>query len=126
MDNMRDYEKSYIVIWMKSIGLRRNGRLVRPIRPSPSLRLCASGWLILSCIFSVHALSCQALSHHAQFSVRSILKIFSRPRAAAPQILTGFASRIFLSQRSQFLHKISTLLELVENLNEPAPTPPKS
>src|SRR5258708_5777165 len=42
---------------------------------------------------------------------------FGADRGRIVQLFGGICSRIFLSQRSQFLHKISTLLELVENLN---------
>ena len=43
---------------------------------------------------------------------------FQQAKSRRAASFNGICSRIFLSQRSQFLHKISTLVELVENLNE--------
>src|SRR6266478_6453284 len=42
-----------VSIWMKRSDFVETGVSSRPIKPSPSLRPSASGWLILSCIFSV-------------------------------------------------------------------------
>ena len=43
---------------------------------------------------------------------------FQQAKSRRAASFNGICSRIFLSQRSQFLNKISTLLDLVENLSE--------
>jgi len=63
------------------------------------------------------------LSHAKHFRVTPNLspldpENFHQAKSRRAASFNGICSRILLSQRSQFLHKISTLLELVENLND--------
>src|SRR5260370_13340834 len=78
-----------VSIWMKRSDCVETGVSSRPIRPSPSLRLCASGWLILSCIFSVRCSLMPSTFPLRPFSVPSILKIVVLPHTPARHIFTS-------------------------------------
>jgi len=102
----------------EAIGLRRNGRFSKAhqalsVTPALCKRL-ADPLLTLLRAMLVHAKDFRIIPNLSPLDPENFQRAKSR-RAAS---FNGICSRIFLSKRSQFLHKISTLLELVENLNE--------
>ena len=121
LNTLRDLETSYAMFSVnldEAIGLRRNGRLgkaqqVLSVTPALCRRL-ADPLLILLGAMLAHAKHFRTTPNLSPLDPENFHQAKSR-RAAS---FNGICSRIFLSQRSQFLHKISTLLELVENLNE--------
>jgi hypothetical protein len=106
MDALHDLETSYGMFSVnldEAIGFYRHGRFGKAYRAlSVTPALCK----ILADFRIVPNLSPLNPDNFQQAKSR---------RAAS---FNDICSRIFLSQRSQFLHKISTLVELVENLNE--------
>ena len=121
MNTLRGLETSYAMFSVnldEAIGLRRNGRLVKAqqaltVTPALCKRLADSLGNLLRAM----------LSHAKHFRVSPNLspldpENFHQAKSRRAASFNGLCSRIFLSQRSQFLHKISTLLELVENLND--------
>jgi hypothetical protein len=121
LDALRGLETSYAMFSVnldEAIGLRRNGRLVKAhqalsVTPALCKRL-ADPLLSLLRAMLAHAKHFRITPNLSPLDPENFQQAKSR-RAAS---YNGICSRIFLSQRSQFLHKISTLLELVENLNE--------
>jgi hypothetical protein len=121
IDALRGLETSYAMFSVnldEAIGLRRNGRLVKAhqalsVTPALCKRL-ADPLLALLRAMLVHAKHFRVIPNLSPLDPENFQQVKSR-RAAS---FNGICSRIFLSHRSQFLHKISTLLELVENLNE--------
>jgi len=121
LNTLRDLETSYAMFSVnldEAIGLRRNGRLVKAhqaLTVTPALcRRLADPLVSLLRAMLVHAKHFRTTPNLSPLDPENFQQAKSR-RAAS---FNGICSRIFLSQRSQFLHKISTLLELVENLNE--------
>jgi hypothetical protein len=121
MSTLRGLETSYAMFSInldEAIGLRRNGRLVEAqqaltVTPALCKRLADPLVNLLRAM----------LTHAKHFRVTPNLspldpENFHQAKSRRAANFNGICSRIFLSQRSQFLHKISTLLELVENLNE--------
>jgi hypothetical protein len=102
----------------EAIGLRRNGRFGKAhqalsVTPALCKRLAEPLMLLLRSMLA-HAKHFRVVPNLSPLDPENFHQAKSR-RAAS---FNGICSRILLSQRSQFLHKISTLLELVENLNE--------
>jgi hypothetical protein len=121
LNTLRDLETSYAMFSVnldEAIGLRRNGRLAKAHQAlcvTPALcRRLADPLLTLLGAMLAHAKHFRTTPNLSPLDPENFHQAKSR-RAAS---FNGICSRIFLSQRSQFLHKISTLLELVENLNE--------
>ena len=121
LNTLRDLETSYAMFSVnldEAIGLRRNGRMGKAhqalyVTPALCKRL-ANPLLTLLRAMLAHAKHFRTTPNLSPLDPENFQQAKSR-RAAS---FNGICSRIFLSQRSQFLHKISTLLELVENLNE--------
>jgi len=121
MRALRGLETSYAMFSVnldEAIGLRRNGRLVKAhqalsVTPALCKRL-ADPLLTLLRAMLAHAKHFRLTPNLSPLDPENFQQAKSR-RAAS---FNGICSRIFLSQRSQFLHKISTLQELVESLNE--------
>jgi len=102
----------------EALGLRRDGRFGKAhqalsVTPSLCKRLVDPLIMLLRAMLA-HAKHFRIIPHLSPLDPDNFQQAKSR-RAAS---FNGICSRIFLSQRSQFLHKISTLLELVENLND--------
>ena len=121
LHNVRKLETCYAMFSVsldEAIGLRRRGRLseaqqVLTVTPA----LC--GRLSRPLVTLLRAM----LSHARHFRTSPKLSPldpdnFQQPRSRRAASFNDICSRIFLSQRSQFLHKISTLLELVEDLEK--------
>jgi len=121
MDALRGLETSYAMFSVnldEAIGLRRNGRMIKAhqalsVTPALCKRLADLLESLLRAMLA-HAKHFRTTPNLSPLDPENFQQAKSR-RAAS---FNGICSRIFLSQRSQFLHKISTLLELVENLNE--------
>jgi hypothetical protein len=121
LDTLRGLETSYAMFSVnldEAIGLRRHGRFGKAhqalsVTPALCKRL-ADPLLTLLRAMLAHAKHFRIVPNLSPLDPENFQQAKSR-RAAS---FNGICSRIFLSQRSQFLHKISTLLELVENLNE--------
>ena len=121
LDALRELETSYAMFSVnldEAIGLRRNGRFVKAhqvlsVTPALCKRL-ADPLLILLRAMLIHAKHFRIVPNLSPLDPENFQQAKSR-RAAS---FNAICSRIFLSQRSQFLHKITTLLELVENLSE--------
>ena len=121
MDTLRGLETSYAMFSVnldEAIGLRRNGRFGKAhqalsVTPALCQRLAGPLLALLRAMFG-HAKHFRIVPNLSPLDPENFQQAKSR-RAAS---FNGICSRIFLSQRSQFLHKISTLVELVENLNE--------
>jgi hypothetical protein len=121
LDTLRDLETSYAMFSVnldEAIGLYRNGRFgkaYQALSVTPTLcKMLAEPLLALLRAMLVHAKHFRIVPNLSPLDPDNFQQAKSR-RAAS---FNGICSRIFLSQRSQFLHKISTLVELVENLNE--------
>jgi hypothetical protein len=121
LDTLRELETSYAMFSVnldEAIGFRRHGRFGKAhqalsVTPALCKRL-ANPLLALLRAMLAHAKHFRIIPNLSPLDPENFQQAKSR-RAAS---FNGICSRIFLSQRSQFLHKISTLLELVENLNE--------
>ena len=121
LEILRDLETSYAMFSVnldEAIGLRRSGRFGKAhqalsVTPALCKRL-ADPLLTLLRAMLAHAKHFRIIPNLSPLDPENFHQAKSR-RAAS---FNGICSRIFLSQRSQFLHKISTLLELVENLSE--------
>ncbi|HEV2103632.1 MAG TPA: hypothetical protein VGR58_12710 [Candidatus Acidoferrum sp.] len=102
----------------EAIGLRRQGRFGKAhqaLSVTPALcKMFVDPLLTLLRTMLDHAKHFRVVPNLSPLDPDNFQQAKSR-RAAS---FNGICSRIFLSQRSQFLHKISTLVELVENLNE--------
>ena len=121
LDTLHDLETSYAMFSVnldEAIGLHRNGRFgkaYQALSVTPTLcKMLADPLLALLRAMLVHAKHFRVVPNLSPLDPENFQQAKSR-RAAN---FNGICSRIFLSQRSQFLHKISTLMELVENLNE--------
>jgi hypothetical protein len=102
----------------EAIGLRRNGRFSKAhqalsVTPALCKRLTDPLLTLLRAML-VHAKHFRVIPNLSPLDPENFQQAKSR-RAAS---FNGICSRIFLSHRSQFHHKISTLLELVENLSD--------
>lgn len=121
LDTLRDLETSYAMFSVnldEAIGLRRHGRFGKAhqalsVTPALCQRLAYPLLTLLGAMLA-HAKHFRVVPNLSPLDPENFQQAKSR-RAAN---FNGLCSRIFLSQRSQFLHKISTLRELVENLNE--------
>ena len=102
----------------EAIGLRRNGHSSKATQLlAVSSALCnrlAGPLLVLLRAMHSHSKHFRITPHLSPLNPDNFQH--SRSRRAAS--FNGICSRLFLSQRSQFLHKISTLLELVEDLDK--------
>lgn len=121
LDALRGLETSYAMFSVnldEAIGLYRNGRFgkaYQALSVTPTLcKMLSDPLLALLRAMLVHAKHFRIVPNLSPLDPENFQQAKSR-RAAS---FNGICSRIFLSQRSQFLHKISTLVELVENLNE--------
>jgi hypothetical protein len=121
LDTLRDLETSYAMFSVnldEAIGLRRNGRYGKAqqalsVTPTLCKRLAVPLLALLRAMLG-HAKHFRVIPNLSPLNPDNFQQAKSR-RAAS---FNGICSRIFLSRRSQFLHKMSTLVELVENLNE--------
>jgi hypothetical protein len=121
LHTLRLLETSYTMFSInldEAIGLRRSGHLNKAylalsITPSLCKRLAEQVQLLL-----------RAMLDHAKHSriVPSISSLnpenFQHPRSRRAAGFNNLCSRIVLSRRSQFLHKASTLLDLIEDLEK--------
>jgi hypothetical protein len=121
MDALHDLETSYGMFSVnldEAIGFYRHGRFEKAYRGlsvTPALcKMLADPLIALLRAMLVHAKHFRIVPNLSPLNPDNFQQTKSR-RAAS---FNDICSRIFLSQRSQFLHKISTLVELVENLNE--------
>lgn len=121
LDTLRGLETSYAMFSVnldEAIGLRRQGRFGKAhqaLSVTPALcKMFVDPLLTLLRTMLDHAKHFRVVPNLSPLDPDNFQQAKSR-RAAS---FNGICSRIFLSQRSQFLHKISTLVELVENLNE--------
>jgi hypothetical protein len=121
VDTLRGLETAYAMFSVnldEAIGLHRIGHLEKSqqalsVTPALCRRLADPLLNVLRTMLS-HAKHFRTVPNLSPLDPDNFQRAKSR-RAAS---FNGICSRIFLSQRSQFLHKISTLLELVENLNQ--------
>jgi hypothetical protein len=121
LDTLHGLETSYAMFSVnldEALGLRRHGRFGKAhqaltVTPALCKRL-ADPLLTLLRAMLAHAKHFRIVPNLSPLDPENFHQAKSR-RAAS---FNGICSRIFLSQRSQFLHKISTLMELVENLSE--------
>jgi hypothetical protein len=121
LDTLRGLETSYAMFSVnldEAIGLRRNGRFGKAhqalsVTPALCIRLVGPLLALLRAMLG-HAKHFRIVPNLSPLDPENFQQAKSR-RAAS---FNGICSRIFLSQRSQFLHKISTLVELVEHLNQ--------
>jgi hypothetical protein len=121
LDTLRDLETSYAMFSVnldEAIGLRRNGRYGKAhqalsVTPTLCKRLAVPLLALLRAMLG-HAKHFRVIPNLSPLDPDNFQQAKSR-RAAS---FNGICSRILLSRRSQFLHKMSTLVELVENLNE--------
>lgn len=121
MDALRELETSYAMFSVnldEAIGLRRAGRFGKAhqtlsVTPALCKRLSDPLLSLLRAMLG-HAKHFRVVPNLSPLDPDNFQQAKSR-RAAS---FNGICSRIFLSQRSQFLHKISTLVEMVENLQE--------
>jgi len=121
LHTLRLLETSYTIFSInldEAIGLRRCGHLGKAyqalsITPSLCRRLAKHLQLSLRAM----------ISHAKHFHIVPIInpldpENFQSPKSRRAASISNLCSRIILTQRSQFLHKLSTLLELVEDLEE--------
>ena len=121
LDTLRDLETAYGMFSVnldEALGLCRNGRFGKArqalsVTPALCQRLAVPLLLLLRTMLG-HAKHFRIIPNLSPLDPDNFQQAKSR-RAAS---FNGICSRIFLSQRSQFLHKISTLVELVEHLND--------
>jgi len=119
LHTLRLIETSYTIFSInldEAIGLRRYGQLGKAYQA-----------------LSITPALCQRLADHLQLLLRAMLshakhfhvvpsvnpldpENFQHPKSRRAASFNNLCSRILLSQRSQFLHKLSTLLELIEDL----------
>ncbi|HET6929972.1 MAG TPA: hypothetical protein VFI45_06595 [Candidatus Acidoferrum sp.] len=121
LDTLRGLETAYAMFSVnldEALGLRRTGRYGKAhqalsVAPTLCKRLADPLQILLRAMLS-HAKHFRVVPNLSPLDPENFQQAKSR-RAAS---FNGICSRIFLSQRSQFLHKISTLIDLVENLRE--------
>jgi len=117
---MRMFETSYAMFSInldEALGLRRNGRLDKAymaltVTPALCKRLANNVQVLLRALMA-HAKHFRITPNISPLDPDNFQQNVSR-RAAH---FNRLCSHILLSQRSQFMHKISTLLELIEDLN---------
>lgn len=121
LDTLRGLETSYAMFSVnldEAIGLRRQGRFGKAhqaLSVTPALcKMFVDPLLTLLRAILDHAKHFRIVPNLSPLDPENFQQAKSR-RAAS---FNGICSRIFLSQRSQFVHKISTLVELVENLSD--------
>lgn len=121
LHTLRLLETSYTIFSVnldEAIGLRRSGHLGKAyqalsIAPALCRRLREQLQLLLRAM----------LSHSKHFHVVPSInplnaENFQNPKSRRAASFNSLCSRIILSQRSQFLHKLNTLLDLVEDLEK--------
>jgi hypothetical protein len=121
LDTLRGLETSYAMFSInldEALGLRRQGRSGKAhqaltVTPALCKRLADPLLTLLSAMLA-HAKHFRIVPNLSPLDPENFHQAKSRRAASFNEI----CSRIFLSQRSQFLHKISTLMELIENLSE--------
>lgn len=102
----------------EAIGLRRHGNLnksymVLSVTPALCKRLAENVRVLLRAMLA-HASHFRITPNTSPLNPEN----FHNPRSRRAAGFNGICSRLLLSQRSQFLHKISTLLELIEELEK--------
>lgn len=121
LHTLRLLETSYTIFSVnldEAIGLRRYGQLGKAYQA-----------------LSITPALCRRLANHLQLLLRAMLshakhfhiipsinpldpENFQHPKSRRAASFNNLCSRIVLSQRSQFLHKLSTLLDIVEDLEK--------
>jgi len=120
LHTLRLFETSYAMFSInldEALGLRRTGRLERAhmvlsVTPALCKRLACNVEVLLRALLA-HAKHFRITPNVSPLNPDNFQQTSSR-RAAH---FNRLCSHILLSQRSQFVHKISTLLELMEDLN---------
>jgi len=121
LHTLRLLETSYTMFSInldEAIGLRRCGQLGRAyqalsITPTLCLRLANQLQLLLRAMLS------HAKHFHVVPSINPLnAENFQNPRSRRAASFNSLCSRVVLSQRSQFLHKLSTLADLIEDLEK--------
>lgn len=120
LHTLRLFETSYAMFSInldEALGLRRMGRLdkaymVLSVTPALCKRLAGDVQVLLRALLA-HAKHFRITPNISPLDPYNFQQNASR-RAAH---FNRLCSHILLSQRSQFVHKISTLLELIEDLN---------
>jgi len=121
LHSLRHLETSYAMFSVsldEAVGLRRRGRLseaqqVLSVTPALCGRLTRPLQTLLRAMLW-HARHFRSSPNLSPLDPDN----FQQPGSRRAASFNDICSRIFLSQRSQFLHKISTLLELVEDLEK--------
>lgn len=121
LHTLRLFETSYAMFSInldEALGLRRVGRLDKAymalsVTPALCKRLARQIQILLRALLA-HAKHFRTTPNINPLNPDNFLQGISR-RAAH---FNRLCSRLLLSQRSQFLHKTSTLLELMEDLNK--------
>ena len=121
LHTLRLLETSYTIFSVnldEAVGLRRSGQLNKSylalsISPTLCKRLSTNVQLVLRAM----------LSHAKHFRTAPGInpldpENFQNPKSRRSASFNNLCSRIMLTQRSQFLHKISTLVDLVEDLEK--------
>ena len=102
----------------EALALRHEGRLIlccQAVNVTPSLCARLSGALgSLIRVLSEHAKHYGTVPNAAPLNPQN----FQTPKGQRSARMSGLLSKVLLSQRTQFLHKLSTLLEMVENLGK--------
>lgn len=120
LHTLRLFETSYAMFSInldEALGLRRTGRLDKAymalsVTPALCKRLAGNVQVLLRALLA-HAKHFRITPNISPLDPDNFQQNASR-RAAH---FNRLCSHILLSQRSQFVHKISTLLELIEDLN---------
>ena len=102
----------------EALALRQEGRLIlcfQAVSVTPSLcaRLSESLAALIR-VLSEHAKHYGTVPNAAPLDAQNFQTIKGQRSAR----MSGLLSKVLLSQRTQFLHKLSTLLEMVENLGK--------
>jgi hypothetical protein len=102
----------------EALALRHEGRLVmccQAVNVTPSLCERLSETLIpLIRVLSEHAKHYGTVPNAAPLDPQN----FQTPKGQRSARMSGLLSKVLLSQRTQFLHKLGTLSEMVENLGK--------
>jgi len=117
---LRLFETSYAMFSVnldEALGLRRSGRLNKAqmalsVTPALCKRLAGNLQVLLRALLA-HAKHFRITPNVSPLDPDNFQQNVSRHAAHFNRL----CSHILLSQRSQFVHKISTLLELIEDLN---------
>jgi hypothetical protein len=102
----------------EALALRREGRLLKcfqAVKVTPSLcaRLTAPLATLIR-VLSEHAKHYGTVPNAAPLEAQN----FQTVRAQRSARMSGLLSKVLLSQRTQFLHKLGTVMEMVENLGK--------